>query len=216
MQEVDFTLLTAREAAPDPTSSECGADMELYMRDCRRVRGGWDSENIFWPPAEQHPRALNKAQLSSLRFVDTKSLTRGGLGGAAVARSVAPTGDLLSMPRMVFVPVQNTPTPFTNTRARRVSEVLRVSTALRCSVGMCWHLEGGDREVARASSIPTSRTIVLCDRAHVRTPAGGRGGRRRGGRRTAAAAAAAGASTATTAPQLQKRCSPEFAVNTLK
>ena len=110
--------------------------MELYMRDCRRVRGGWDSENIFWPPAEQHPRALNKAQLSSLRFVDTKSLTRGGLGGAAVARSVAPTGDLLSMPRIVPVPVQNTPTPpFTNTRARRVSEVLRVATAAEMQCG---------------------------------------------------------------------------------
>ena len=37
MQEVDFASLTAREAAPDPTSSACGADMELYMRDCRRV-----------------------------------------------------------------------------------------------------------------------------------------------------------------------------------
>ena len=37
MQEVDFASLTAREAAPDPTSSECGDDMELYMQDCRRV-----------------------------------------------------------------------------------------------------------------------------------------------------------------------------------
>ena len=37
MQEVDFASLTARETAPVPTSSECGADMELYMQDCRRV-----------------------------------------------------------------------------------------------------------------------------------------------------------------------------------
>ena len=37
MQEVDFASLTARETAPDPRSSECGADMELYMHLCRRV-----------------------------------------------------------------------------------------------------------------------------------------------------------------------------------
>ena len=37
MQEVDFASLTAREAAPDPTSSDFRVDMELYMHDCRRV-----------------------------------------------------------------------------------------------------------------------------------------------------------------------------------
>ena len=37
MQEVDFASLTAREAGPNPTSSDFRVDMELYMHDCRRV-----------------------------------------------------------------------------------------------------------------------------------------------------------------------------------
>ena len=59
MQEVDFASLTARETAPDPTSSECGADMELYMQDCRRLlalgikRWGGDA------PGRLGPRVLN-------------------------------------------------------------------------------------------------------------------------------------------------------------
>ena len=59
MQEVDFASLKAREAAPDPTSSACGADMELYMRDCRRLlelglkRWGGDA------PERLGPRVLN-------------------------------------------------------------------------------------------------------------------------------------------------------------
>ena len=59
MQEVDFASLTAREAAPDPTSPECGADMELYMQDCRQLlalglkRWGGDA------PGRLGPRVLN-------------------------------------------------------------------------------------------------------------------------------------------------------------
>ena len=51
--------LTAREAAPDPTASECGADMELYMHDCRQLielglkRWGGDA------PGRLGPRVLN-------------------------------------------------------------------------------------------------------------------------------------------------------------
>ena len=59
MQEVGFASLTAREAAPDPTASECGADMELYMHDCRQLielglkRWGGDA------PGRLGPRVLN-------------------------------------------------------------------------------------------------------------------------------------------------------------
>ena len=59
MQEVDFASLTAREAAPDPASPECGADMELYMQDCRQLlalglkRWGGDA------PGRLGPRVLN-------------------------------------------------------------------------------------------------------------------------------------------------------------
>ena len=59
MQEVDFASLTAREAAPDPTDSECGADMQLYMHDCRRLidlglkRWGGDA------PGRLGPRVLD-------------------------------------------------------------------------------------------------------------------------------------------------------------
>ena len=68
MQEVDFASLTAREAAPDPTSSACGADMELYMRDCRRLlelglkRWGGDAPERLGPrvldPDDPHDREL--------------------------------------------------------------------------------------------------------------------------------------------------------------
>jgi len=68
MQEVDFASLTAREAAPDPTSSECGADMELYMHLCRRVlalgikRWGGDAPGRLGPrvldPDEPRDRAM--------------------------------------------------------------------------------------------------------------------------------------------------------------
>ena len=59
MQEVGFASLTAREAAPDLTASECGADMELYMHDCRQLielglkRWGGDA------PGRLGPRVLN-------------------------------------------------------------------------------------------------------------------------------------------------------------
>ena len=59
MKGVDFASLTAQEAAPDPTSSDCGADMELYMRDCRQLldlglkRWGGDA------PGRLGPRVLN-------------------------------------------------------------------------------------------------------------------------------------------------------------
>ena len=46
------------------------------------------------------------------------------------------------MPRVMLVPVQNTPTPCTNTRARRVSEVLRVSTAVEMQCGDVLALRG--------------------------------------------------------------------------
>ena len=68
MQEVDFASLKAREAAPDPTSSACGADMELYMRDCRRLlelglkRWGGDAPERLGPrvlnPDDSHDREL--------------------------------------------------------------------------------------------------------------------------------------------------------------
>ena len=59
MQEVDYASLTAREAEPDPTSSECGADMQLYMRDCLRVLATGIKR---WPgdaPGRLGPRVLN-------------------------------------------------------------------------------------------------------------------------------------------------------------
>ena len=59
MQEVGFASLKAREDAPDPTSSACGADMELYMRDCRRLRElglkRWGGD----APERLGPRVLN-------------------------------------------------------------------------------------------------------------------------------------------------------------
>ena len=59
MQKVGYASLTTREAAPDPTSSECGADMGLYMHDCRQLlelglkRWGGDA------PGRLGPRVLN-------------------------------------------------------------------------------------------------------------------------------------------------------------
>ena len=68
MQEVDFASLKAREGAPDPTPSACGADMELYMRDCRRLlaleikRWGGDAPERLGPrvlnPDDSHDREL--------------------------------------------------------------------------------------------------------------------------------------------------------------
>ena len=68
MQEVDFASLTAQETAPVPTSSECGADMELYMHLCRRVlalgikRWGGDAPGRLGPrvldPDEPRDRAM--------------------------------------------------------------------------------------------------------------------------------------------------------------
>tara|TARA_B100000787_G_scaffold8868_1_gene6722 strand:- start:826 stop:1758 length:933 start_codon:yes stop_codon:yes gene_type:complete len=55
MQDVGFASLTARETAPDPRSSECGDDMGLYMRDCRRLidlglkRWGGDAPGLLGP-----------------------------------------------------------------------------------------------------------------------------------------------------------------------
>ena len=59
MQKVGYASLTTREAAPNPTSSECGADMGLYMHDCRQLlelglkRWGGDA------PGRLGPRVLN-------------------------------------------------------------------------------------------------------------------------------------------------------------
>ena len=68
MQEVDFASLKAREAAPDPTSSACGADMELFMHDLRRLRTlgikSWGCDAPGWPaqrvlnPDDSHDREL--------------------------------------------------------------------------------------------------------------------------------------------------------------
>ena len=74
MQEVDFASLTAREAAPDPTSPDCGADMELYMRDCRQLldlglkRWGGDAPGRLGPrvlnPDEPHDIAMIKGMFA--------------------------------------------------------------------------------------------------------------------------------------------------------
>ena len=59
MQDVGFASLKARETVPDLRSSECGDDMGLYMRDCRRLidlglkRWGGDA------PGRLGPRVLN-------------------------------------------------------------------------------------------------------------------------------------------------------------
>ena len=70
MQEVDFASLTAREAGFDPTSSECGADKELYMQDCRRLLAlgikcwGGNAPGRLGPrvlnPDDHHDRAVIK------------------------------------------------------------------------------------------------------------------------------------------------------------
>ena len=70
MQEVDFASLTAQETAPVPTSSECGADMELYMQDCRRVlalgikRWGGDA------PGRLGPRVLDPDEPRDLAMIE--------------------------------------------------------------------------------------------------------------------------------------------------
>ena len=70
MQEVDFASLTAREAAPDPTSSECGADMELYMHDCRRVLAlgikRWGGAS----PGRLGPRVLDPDEPRDLAMIE--------------------------------------------------------------------------------------------------------------------------------------------------
>ena len=70
MQEVDFASLTAREAAPDPTSSECGADMELYMQDCRRVLAlgikRWSGD----APGRLGPRVLDPDEPRDLAMIE--------------------------------------------------------------------------------------------------------------------------------------------------
>ena len=70
MQEVDFASLTAREAAPVPTSSECGADMELYMQDCRRVLAlgikRWSGD----APGRLGPRVLDPDEPRDLAMIE--------------------------------------------------------------------------------------------------------------------------------------------------
>ena len=70
MQEVDFASLTARETAPDPTSSECGADMELYMQDCRRLLAlgikRWSGD----APGRLGPRVLDPDEPRDLAMIE--------------------------------------------------------------------------------------------------------------------------------------------------
>ena len=70
MQEVDFASLTARETAPVPTSSECGADMELYMQDCRRLLAlgikRWSGD----APGRLGPRVLDPDEPRDLAMIE--------------------------------------------------------------------------------------------------------------------------------------------------
>merc|ERR1740130_1040497 len=70
MQEVDFASLTAREAGPNPTSSECGADMELYMQDCRRVLALGIKRWGGGAPGRLGPRVLDPDEPRDLAMIE--------------------------------------------------------------------------------------------------------------------------------------------------
>ena len=79
-----------------------------------------------------------------------------------MAGSAAPTGDPLSMTRMVpeRACAEHFNPPFTNTRARRVSEVLRVSTAAETQCGDVLAPGGrGDSSNARAHARPDEAQV---------------------------------------------------------
>merc|ERR1740130_1540493 len=145
MQEVDFASLTAREAGPNPTSSECGADMELYMQDCRRVLALGIKRWGGGAPGRLGPRVLDPDEPRDLAMIEGMFAPQPEADGEADAGLQTPAQGALPL----------APQSLTTGEATDAPQPMEVEAATWSDPGRCvWKPSpiggAGDREVYSA------------------------------------------------------------------